>query len=304
MTAPVPPWPDSVVQGVADVLGDTDTGLTGPEIGRLLAALNIPDPGSGVTKRHRLGHALLTARPSTAAPGASSVHHRSDGPGELHPEPGPAHSSARTPSTRCSSSSDSTSATTARSAAGPALRPSSEAAQHANSLRAELRRRGTHPDVLRYCSDEILTRNVFHAQLEATKSVFDKLRDRTGLTGDGALLVDATLSLGRSGTPVLAINSLATVHRTRRADRPGQPRQGPVRHVPQPRRPRPPAQPHDHRRRTARTAHDPLDDPPPARRSTTDLATCTTPVVITRLPVCWLRPAQLSLKAASGRLSG
>ena len=69
---------------------------------------------------------------------------------------------------------------------GPRAETLSEAAQHANSLRAELRRRGTHPDVLRYCSTEILARNAFHAQLEATKSVFDKLRERTGLTGDGA----------------------------------------------------------------------------------------------------------------------
>jgi uncharacterized protein (TIGR02391 family) len=57
---------------------------------------------------------------------------------------------------------------------------------------------------------EILTRNAFHAQLEATKSVFEKIRHRTGLTGDGAALVDAALALGRSGTPVLAINALAS----------------------------------------------------------------------------------------------
>ena len=64
--------------------------------------------------------------------------------------------------------------------------------------------------MLRYCSTEILTRNTFHAQLEATKSVFDKLRARTGLTVDGAALVDAALSLGRTGVPILAINALAT----------------------------------------------------------------------------------------------
>ena len=40
--------------------------------------------------------------------------------------------------------------------------------------------------------------------------MFDKLRDRTGLTGDGAALVDAALSLGKTGTPLLAINDLAT----------------------------------------------------------------------------------------------
>lgn len=55
-----PAWEPSVVQSVADVLGATDTGLTGAEIGSLLAGLKIPDPGSGVTKRVRLGHALVS----------------------------------------------------------------------------------------------------------------------------------------------------------------------------------------------------------------------------------------------------
>ncbi len=86
----------------------------------------------------------------------------------------------------------------------------SEAAQHASSLRAELRRRGTHPDVLRYCTDEILTKNAFYAMLEASKSVFDKLRERTGLPTHGAPLIDAALALGKSGSPLLAINRLTT----------------------------------------------------------------------------------------------
>ena len=55
-----PAWDENVVQGVADVLGATDSGLSGSEIGALLAALGIPDPGPGVTKRHRLRQALLT----------------------------------------------------------------------------------------------------------------------------------------------------------------------------------------------------------------------------------------------------
>ncbi len=71
-----------------------------------------------------------------------------------------------------------------------------EAAQHANRLRAELRRRGTHAEVLRYCSQEILERNPFHASLEAAKSLADRLRTLTGVGGDGSALVDATLVAG------------------------------------------------------------------------------------------------------------
>ena len=44
------PWPTHVVEGVAQVLGETSTGLTGSEIGRLLAQCGIDDPSSGSTK--------------------------------------------------------------------------------------------------------------------------------------------------------------------------------------------------------------------------------------------------------------
>jgi uncharacterized protein (TIGR02391 family) len=83
-----------------------------------------------------------------------------------------------------------------------------EAQQRASDLRAELTRRDVHADVLRFCRAELLQQNYFHAVLEASKSVADKLRTKTGQEGDGAALVDATCSLG-SG-PRVAFNSLAT----------------------------------------------------------------------------------------------
>jgi hypothetical protein len=52
-------WPSSIVESVCEVLADTSTGLTGSEIGRLLAKLGVPDIDSGNTKRHRLSNALL-----------------------------------------------------------------------------------------------------------------------------------------------------------------------------------------------------------------------------------------------------
>jgi hypothetical protein len=57
-----PPWNEGVVQGVADVLGESRTGLTGGEIGKLLASLGIDDPGPDITKRDRLGEALGNAQ--------------------------------------------------------------------------------------------------------------------------------------------------------------------------------------------------------------------------------------------------
>jgi hypothetical protein len=57
----------------------------------------------------------------------------------------------------------------------------SAAQRRAQELRADLTTRGVHPDVLRFCREELLADNYFHAVLEAVKSVADKLRSRTGL---------------------------------------------------------------------------------------------------------------------------
>jgi len=84
----------------------------------------------------------------------------------------------------------------------------SEAQQRADALRAELGRRDVHPDVLHFCRAELVQQNYFHAVLEASKSVAEKLRVRSGLQGDGASLVDAACSL--SSGPILMFNDLAT----------------------------------------------------------------------------------------------
>ena len=67
-----------------------------------------------------------------------------------------------------------------------------------------------HPDVLAFCEEEFLQRNYFHAVLEATKSLSDKIRKRTGLTGDAGQLAQKAFSPGATGIPLLRFNSLMT----------------------------------------------------------------------------------------------
>ncbi|HUZ52193.1 MAG TPA: TIGR02391 family protein [Streptosporangiaceae bacterium] len=84
----------------------------------------------------------------------------------------------------------------------------SEAQRRADDLRSELSRRDVHSDVLLFCRAELLEQNYFHAVLEASKSVADKLRTLTGVTGDGTPLVDATCSM--SSGPRVVFNDLVT----------------------------------------------------------------------------------------------
>jgi uncharacterized protein (TIGR02391 family) len=85
-----------------------------------------------------------------------------------------------------------------------------EALARATRLQGALKHRGVHPDVLHYCSAEILAKNYFHAVFEAMKSITAKIRSLSGLTADGNDLVDRSFSHGAAGIPMLAINAFDT----------------------------------------------------------------------------------------------
>jgi uncharacterized protein (TIGR02391 family) len=70
-----------------------------------------------------------------------------------------------------------------------------------------LQARGVHADVLRFCRAELLQDNYFHAVLEASKGVAEKIRIRSGLTTNGAGLVDQALA---GADPILRLNALST----------------------------------------------------------------------------------------------
>ena len=82
-----------------------------------------------------------------------------------------------------------------------------EAQERAGRLRSALLARNVHHDVLQFCRAELLHENYFHAVFESTKGVSQKIRDKTGLTGDGAEIVDQAFGVS---SPMLAINTLRT----------------------------------------------------------------------------------------------
>lgn len=93
---------------------------------------------------------------------------------------------------------------------GRTARTADDARARADALRTKLTARRVHPNVLRYCRAELVQRNYFHAVLEASKSVSAKIRTMTGLTSDGAQLVDEAFTL-KQNMPPLAFNSLQKV---------------------------------------------------------------------------------------------
>lgn len=85
-----------------------------------------------------------------------------------------------------------------------------EAKRRSLKIKERIHGIGVHTDILPYCESEWLNENYFHAILEITKSVAEKLRQKSGYTSDGAELVDECFGLGKEKRPMLAFNRLQT----------------------------------------------------------------------------------------------
>ncbi len=84
----------------------------------------------------------------------------------------------------------------------------SEAKRRSMKIKEKVHGIGIHPDILPYCESEWLNENYFHAILEITKSVAERLRQKSGYTSDGSELVDECFGLGKDKKPMLAFNTL------------------------------------------------------------------------------------------------
>jgi uncharacterized protein (TIGR02391 family) len=206
----VPSFNETHLEQVCAVLADTGAGLTGSEIGSLLAQLGISDPEPTITKRKRLFVALCNRQRSDGCGNyvGQFIHRAMDpvrytGSREMF-------DSRRDELNRILIFSGYFLGEDGKLCHKQAAKTLDEAEERADKLRSELRRRGVHPDVLKFCRAELVRNNYFHAVLEATKSVAEKIRQRSGLTNDGASLVDDAFALGKTGIPRLAFNSLRT----------------------------------------------------------------------------------------------
>lgn len=208
--AAIPPLELNVLERICDTLADTSTGLTGSEIGRLLMKLNIADPIPQMTKRHRLYEALRQRQERDRCGNLIIAFIQESMDPVRHTGAPGWFDSKREELNRILAFAgyELTERGTVQNC--PPAQTLSEAQRRANRLRADLEKRGVHSEVLRACRTELLQENYFHVVLEATKSIAQKLRDRTGLSSDGAELADAALTLGKHGMPLLAFNTLRT----------------------------------------------------------------------------------------------
>jgi uncharacterized protein (TIGR02391 family) len=201
----IPKINESHLEAICDILGDTGSGLTGSEIGKFLIRCSINDPEPSLSKRVRLFVALRQnqTQDNCANIVLSFIQTAMD----------PVRFVGRAQEfIRFRNDLNEALAFAGWQLAEDAkLRIVEQAStltmaqQRAGRLRSKLIERKVHHGVLQFCRAELLQENFFHAVFEATKSVAQKIRDKTGLTGDGAQIADEALNIS---APLLAINTL------------------------------------------------------------------------------------------------
>ncbi|MDE0230816.1 MAG: hypothetical protein OXI56_04740 [bacterium] len=161
----IPQFEAAIVEGISAVLGDTNTGLTGSQIGERLREVRVRDVDPKNTKWNRLYNALAHRQNQDQAGNCvvafviaamKPVRFRNDPARFTYLQDGlnevliHAHGGLRV----------NNKGQVAKVKAG-AAETLDEAAARTGSIRTVLRRRSIHPEVVRYCTDELLARNKF-----------------------------------------------------------------------------------------------------------------------------------------------
>lgn len=207
--AAVPKLDEANLRAVCDILGDTASGLTGGEIGQRLNECAIADLDPTLTKRHRLFGALKEKQRADGCANGVLAFVKSVMNPVRYVGRRDQFESRRNALNGVLAFSGLLLGEDGRLRRTTVASTVSEAEAAASALRKALVERKVHGDVLRFCRAELLVDNYFHAVFEATKSVADKLRSRTGLLSDGSELVDQALGFGQAGFPRLAFSALA-----------------------------------------------------------------------------------------------
>lgn len=209
MTA-LPKIQTDILRKLCDIIGETSGGLSNSEIDKLLSDCKISDMGPGLNKRTRIYESLIHKQNQDNC--SNSVLRFI----QLFVSPVSYVSNKTLFNERLEKINvvllfagykidDKGTILRVKEA-----RTIDEAHERAGRLKKKLLDRAVHPDVLRFCSAELLHENYFHAVFESTKSVADKIREKSGLTLDGADLIDKAFGLGQSNRPILAFNTLQT----------------------------------------------------------------------------------------------
>ena len=200
--AAIPCLDESHLEAICEVLADTSDGLTGPEIGRYLQDCGIADPFPTITKRHRLYQALCAKqREVGCANHVMAFIKKAMNPVLYHACPPEYFPTFRGRLNKPLAFAGYQVNERGEIVPVTAARTLSEAEARADRLQRSAcfgQGRCT-SDVLKFCRAELIQENYFHAVLEATKSLSEKIRIKSGLTGDAGELAQKHFPWAKPG---------------------------------------------------------------------------------------------------------
>jgi uncharacterized protein (TIGR02391 family) len=203
----IAPFNSQHLEAACRVLADTSRGLTGSQIGHILEDMRVEDVTPDMTKWKRLFNALADVQskqgvgnhlimfinramnPVSYARDRDAFEWRRD---EINVVLAFSGFFVQNDGKVARASKEST---------------IDRARARAGRMRAALESRNVHDEVLKYCNAELIRENYFHAVLEATKGIAERIRKLSGLGSDGADLVNEAFAIKN---PVLALNPLVT----------------------------------------------------------------------------------------------
>lgn len=196
------------IEQIANIMGDTNAGFTGSELGHLLAQCRMADPDPGLTKRKRLYNAFCTSVNGSGG-STNSVfqfmqHCMEPAQGLAKPEryrqmQFELNKVLMLVGVEIRDDGQFYSVSKAQSLG--------EVQRRTQELRKKLTGYGAHSEVLKCCRDELLAQDYFHAVQEAAKSLCERVRTMSGLSLDGTELFQTAFSIKK---PYIAYNSLRT----------------------------------------------------------------------------------------------
>ncbi len=195
------------IESIAKILGNTSSGLTGSQIGQYLIEARISDIDPQNTKWRRLYNALLNTQNTSQCSNSilNFIKHVMNFSRYVNDEE---LFLTRRNDLNKILSIEGYSITKKGGLSKVAIAETiSEARNRADTFKVKLEQRNVHRKIFEYCNAELLAENYFHSVQEAAKSIFDRLRDITGIQGDGGKLVDAVLS---GDQPLCTINQYIT----------------------------------------------------------------------------------------------
>ncbi len=198
---------ESEVERISNILGDTASGFTGSEIGRLLEICHIPDAWPNGTKRIRIFNSLAEQCNRDQTPNcvyrfiqeALMPSRWLDAPSACAEMRTKVNEVLLLKGLRLTEENQYEQVKTATTI--------SEAKQRASQLGKKMYDMHMHPMVLSCCKEELLVENYFHAVLEAAKSLTDRIAEGTNLHLEGTKLIERAFSIEN---PAVVMNTLRT----------------------------------------------------------------------------------------------